>query len=73
MRGYHGRNHYRILVSRADQRPRASLLPFDVQQPIPSFHLPLIAGDEEPVIDLNRMLHDLYDRAGYDLRTNYGA
>lgn len=28
---------------------------------------------EEPLVDLNQILHDLYDRAGYDLRINYRA
>jgi hypothetical protein len=64
---------YRILVSRSLQRPRADLMPFSVRQPIPEFRLPLQAGDEEPVVDLNWLLHDLYDRAGYDLQINYRA
>jgi hypothetical protein len=28
-------------------------------------------GDDEPLVDLNHLLHLLYDRAGYDLRINY--
>lgn len=71
MRGYAGDSDYRILVSRAEQRPRAELLPFGVRQPIPSFHLPLQTGDNEPEVHLNSMLHALYDRAGYDLRIDY--
>jgi hypothetical protein len=46
---------YRILVSRAEQRPRALLLPFSVRQPIPAFALPLYPGDTEPLVDLNRI------------------
>lgn len=64
---------YRILVSREWQRPRADLLPFTVRQPIPDFPLPLLRGDAEPVVPLNALLHDLYDRAGYDLRLDYRA
>ncbi|MBI2875845.1 MAG: DUF4058 family protein, partial [Candidatus Tectomicrobia bacterium] len=44
---------------------------FGVRQPIPTFPLPLRPGDEEPWVDLNGLLHGLYDRAGYDLRVNY--
>lgn len=73
MRGYDGRHAYRLLVSRAEQRPQAELLPFDVRQPIPRFRLPLAGGDDEPDVDLTRLLHDLYDRAGYDLRIDYRA
>jgi hypothetical protein len=71
MRGAGPQTHYRILLSRAERRPQADLLPFNVRQPIPSFYLPLVPGDPEPVVDLNRLLHELYDRAGYDLRLNY--
>jgi hypothetical protein len=62
---------YRILVSRASQRPKAELFAFGMQQAIPDFSLPLQSGDDEPMVPLNRMLHSLYDRAGYDLRIDY--
>lgn len=62
---------YRILVSRGTQRPRAYLMAFSVRQPIPSFTLPLLPGDEELEVALNRILHDLYQRARFDLRLDY--
>ncbi|RME45487.1 MAG: DUF4058 family protein [Chloroflexi bacterium] len=65
------RSHYRILVSRSERRPRADLFTFNVRDLIPTFHLPLRKGDEEPLIDLGRLLHELYDRAGYDLSIDY--
>lgn len=64
---------YRILISRAQRRPSADLFFFTVRQPIPTFALPLRSGDMEPVVDLNDILHALYDRAGYDLRIDYRA
>lgn len=73
MLGFEGRSDYRILVSRAEKRPLADLFPFSVRQPIPVFRLPLQPGDEEPELDLNHLLHTLYDRAGYDLRIDYHA
>jgi hypothetical protein len=63
--------HYRILVSREERRPKADLLPFSVRHPIPDFTLPLRRGDEDVTVPLNSLLHDLYDRAGYDLRIDY--
>ncbi len=63
---------YRILVSRAERRPQADLLVFGVRDPIPAFALPLLRGNDEPTVELNRLLHDLYDRAGFDLRIDYG-
>lgn len=62
---------YHILISREEKRPLADLLLFTVCQPIPSFNLPLLLDDQEPVVDLNTLLHTLYDRAGYDLRIDY--
>jgi hypothetical protein len=69
----HMASHYRILISRAEHRPRAALLPFNGRAPIPGFRLPLQPDDDEPLVDLNRLLHMLYDRAGYDLRIDYRA
>ena len=63
--------HYRILVSRSERRPQADLYLFSVRDPIPTFPLPLRPGDEEPLVDLNALLHALYDRAGYDLSIDY--
>jgi hypothetical protein len=62
---------YRILVSRGDCRPNASLYAFGVRQSIPSFSLPLKPTDQEPTVDLGELLRDLYDRASYDLRLDY--
>jgi hypothetical protein len=62
---------YRILVSRGRERPRAQLLAFNLRQPIPSFSLPLLPVDEEPLVELNSILHELYHRARFDLRLDY--
>ncbi|MGB0389096.1 MAG: DUF4058 family protein [Ardenticatenaceae bacterium] len=66
---------YRILISRCLQRPHGDLFPFDVRDPIPNFVLPLrrwpIDQQPEPVVQLGAVLHDLYDRARYDLRVDY--
>jgi len=62
---------YRLLISRAEQRPRAEVYLFGIRDPIPTFRLPLRPGDEEPVVDLGRLLHELYDGAGYDLAIDY--
>jgi hypothetical protein len=63
--------HYRILISRWEQRPRALLYVFTVRDPIPTFRLPLLPGDEEPEVDLGRLLQTIYERAAYDLRVRY--
>lgn len=62
---------YRILISRGDRRPIAQLYPFNLQESIPVFQLPLKAGDMEPLVDLNTILDGVYERAGFDLRVDY--
>jgi hypothetical protein len=62
---------YRILISRGVSRPRATLMAFGVRQPIPAIPIPLLPKDPEPTLDLNAVLHALYERARYDLRLDY--
>ncbi|MCS7221892.1 MAG: DUF4058 family protein [Anaerolineae bacterium] len=54
----------RIPVSRSYRRPRADLYIFSVREPIPIFRLHLRRGYGEPLVDLGRLLYELYDRAG---------
>jgi hypothetical protein len=44
--------HYRIIVSRSEQRPQADLYGFNLTEPTPSFPLPLKPEDSEPSVDL---------------------
>jgi hypothetical protein len=62
---------YRIVISRSWQRPSADLYLFSVRQPIPAFLIPLRPGEQEPVLPLNRLLHDLYDAGGFDMVIDY--
>jgi hypothetical protein len=66
-----GEGGYRILVSRGWRRPKATLYTFGIQATIPAFPLPLRHGEDEPIVDLNAVLHALYDRARFDLRLDY--
>ena len=59
---------YRILVSRSWRRPKATLYAFGIRAAIPTFPLPLREGEEDVPVDLNAILHALYERAHYDLR-----
>jgi hypothetical protein len=40
---------YRIVVSRSQYRPQASIYPFGLRDPIPDFPIPLRPGETEPV------------------------
>jgi hypothetical protein len=62
---------YRILVSRSETRPKAELYRFNLQETIPCFPLPLRSGDCEPLVDLHKLLDEIYDQGSYDLRLDY--
>ncbi|MDQ2997834.1 MAG: DUF4058 family protein [Chloroflexota bacterium] len=62
---------YRIVVSRSQDRPRAEVYLFDLPDPIPEIPIPLRANEADAVLPLNQVLHDMYDRAGYDQILNY--
>lgn len=72
------KSDYRILGSRSESRPKAELYPFGLQEQIPAFLLPIRQGDTEPLVDLQILLHSVYDaygglrqRAGFDLAIDY--
>jgi hypothetical protein len=62
---------YRILVSRAYRRPEADLYTFGLKDPIPTFPVPLHQGEAEPVVDLQNLLNEVYERARFDLAIDY--
>lgn len=64
---------YRILVSRANQKPLGDLYLFNLPDMIPQFPLPLRGGDVEPIVDLQGLLNGVYDRAAYDITLDYTA
>jgi len=64
-------SHYRILVSRAQQRPKAQLYAFNLQQAIPPFPVPLKPGETELMVDLQSLLLQIYNQARYDLAIDY--
>jgi hypothetical protein len=64
-------SHYRILVSHSRDRPQAQLYPFNLQQAVPVFGIPL-AGEDAPIsVNLKPLLDDIYDLSGYDLDLDY--
>lgn len=71
MLGHVQPTHYRIVVSRNEQRPQADLYGFNWSEPIPSFPLPLKPGELEPMVDLQSIVVGVCERAGYNERLNY--
>lgn len=63
---------YRVVVSRSWQRPRADFYLFSVRDPIPAISIPLRQGEDEPLLQLNAVLHEVYERGGFKLAIDYG-
>lgn len=62
---------YRLLVHRGWRPGVADLYAFGVRDAIPLIPIPLRRGEDEPLLDLNSLLHALYDQAVYSLRIHY--
>lgn len=64
-------SHYRILISRGDQRPVAELYRFNLQQPIPPIPIPLMANEPDPILHLQPLLERVYQKGRYYLAIDY--
>jgi hypothetical protein len=60
------RGHYVILVSRPAQRPEAEVWPVQLTEPLPEVPIPLRPGETDARLDLQAVLHRIYDAAGYE-------
>ncbi len=65
------RADYRAIVSQIAYRQLAEAYPFSVRDRIPDIPIPLRAGESEPTLALNAILHELYERGRYDLAIDY--
>jgi hypothetical protein len=57
---------YYALVSRAEQRPEAWAWPVCLREPLPKIPIPLQASDPDAELDIQQVLHRIYDAAGYE-------
>ena len=57
---------YCVTVSRRGDRPRVGFWPFRVRNPMPVIPIPLRPGEAEPRLDLQALLQNVYDAAGYE-------
>lgn len=56
---------YCVVVYRAEQWPRAGIWPIRLRDRLPEIPVPLRAGDADARLDLQQLLHRIYDAAGY--------
>lgn len=62
---------YRLLISRATDRPTADLYGLTLQAPLPALPLPLLSAEIEPMIPLQAVFEGVYERARYRSRIDY--
>lgn len=62
---------YHILISRSQDRPSADLYNFSVRDRIPDIPIPLRPNEVEPILDLQTILQQIYQRGRYDMAIDY--
>ncbi len=66
--GHRPPSDYSVTVSRWEARPTADRWPIRLRERLPVIPIPLRDGDPEPTLDLQSLLHKVYDAAGYQYR-----
>jgi Protein of unknown function (DUF4058) len=56
---------YCVTVSRAQERPRVGIWPIQLKDKLPIIPVPLRPPDADATVDLQAILHRVYDAAGY--------
>ncbi|NET09550.1 MAG: DUF4058 family protein [Merismopedia sp. SIO2A8] len=62
---------YRIMVSRGHCRPAADLYAVSLPEPLPEIPIPLRPDELEPLVNLQTVLNEVYERARFDLAIAY--
>lgn len=58
---------YSVMVGRACDRPRVGFWPIQLRDRLPVIPIPLRADEPEPLVDLQALLHAVYDAGAYYL------
>lgn len=58
---------YYALVSRESERPRAGFWPVQLRESLPTIPIPLRPDEPEPTLDLQAVIHRIYDVGSYQL------
>jgi hypothetical protein len=70
--GHEPQAPYRVLLSRAERRPRAQVWPIGLRERLPLVPVPLGSGDQDVALDLQGAFDRAYDEAGYRRFVPYG-
>jgi Protein of unknown function (DUF4058) len=63
---------YSVLVGRASSRPSAEYWAISIREPLPTIPIPLHADDADAVLNIQAILHHVYDSARYGSRIYSG-
>jgi hypothetical protein len=66
-----GTHEYLVHSFKRGLRPRGHLYPLRLPRRLPAIPIPLKAGDADARLDLQALIEQTYDRAGYDLEIDY--
>jgi hypothetical protein len=62
---------YRVLISHGGQRRHSQLFPISLRERLPSIPIPLRPHEDQPMIDLQTILQEVYDAGAYERALNY--
>lgn len=66
-----GRRDYLIWLSRSQDRMHVDYWPTPLESPLPTIPVPLLPHDHDVTLNMQMVLHDVYDRSGYVRRLDY--
>jgi Protein of unknown function (DUF4058) len=64
---------YYTLIARTDQHPKASVIRWNLRDPLPPIPIPLVAPDPDVTVDLKQVFSRAYDEGRYRRALNYLA
>ncbi|MBI3270874.1 MAG: DUF4058 family protein [Planctomycetes bacterium] len=62
---------YRVLLSRADRRPRGEVWPIHLPDPLPELPVPLLRPDADAILPLAACMASVYEDSAYSRRIDY--
>jgi hypothetical protein len=63
---------YCVIVSRAEERPRVGLWELELRNPLPPVVVPLPPPRCQVLLDIQAVIHSVYDEAGYEYYIHNG-
>lgn len=62
---------YYIMLSRMERRPSVEVWPVQLQTRLPQIPIPLHRPDPDAMLDMNRVMSNVYERGAYDIQIDY--